>query len=39
MKVCSTFIVIFALTAWRESKMQLKGGFTLPHLALAAIDG
>jgi hypothetical protein len=34
MKVESTLIVNFALTAWGESKIQLKGGFTFQHLAL-----
>jgi hypothetical protein len=34
MKVASTFIVNFALIARGESKIQLKGGFTLQHLAL-----
>jgi hypothetical protein len=34
MKVESTFIVNFALTASTQSKIQLKGGFTLQHLAL-----
>jgi hypothetical protein len=35
MKVESTFIVNFALTAGGERKIQLKGGFTVQHLALA----
>jgi hypothetical protein len=38
MKVWSTVIVNFALTFWRESKIQLNGGFTLQHLALVSQD-
>jgi hypothetical protein len=38
MKVLSTFIVDFALPAWRESKTQLKGGFTCQHRALDVIE-
>jgi hypothetical protein len=37
MKVWSTFIVNFALTAGGESKIQLKGGFTFQHLALGGV--
>jgi hypothetical protein len=35
MKICSTFIVNFALTASRKSKIQPKGGATFQHLALS----
>jgi hypothetical protein len=38
MKVASTFIVNFALTALGESKLQLKGGFTFQHLTLASFS-
>jgi hypothetical protein len=36
MKAESTFIVNFALNAWRKGKIKLKGGFTFQHLALAS---
>jgi hypothetical protein len=35
MKICSSFIVNFSLTFSKERKIQLKGGFTFQHLALA----
>jgi hypothetical protein len=34
MKVWSSLIVNFALTALREIKIQLRGGFAFQHLAL-----